>query len=53
MADRQPRDSNLSYHRLRPFAAFEMPSWRQIFEVGAWDEARVILPAGQSGQPVN
>jgi penicillin amidase len=43
----------VSHHRLRPFAAFEMPSWRQIIEVGAWDEARVVLPGGQSGHPLS
>lgn len=42
-----------SYHRLRPFEAWEIPSWRQLFDVGAWDQARVILPAGQSGHPMS
>lgn len=42
-----------SYHRLRPFAAWEIASWRQIFDVGAWDESRVVLPAGQSGHPLS
>ena len=41
----------VSYNRLRPFAAWEYPSWRQLFEVGNWDQDRVILPAGQSGHP--
>jgi penicillin amidase len=43
----------VSYHRLRPFSAWEIPSWRQIFEVGNWDEARVVLPGGQSGHPLS
>jgi penicillin amidase len=43
----------VSYHRLRPFAAWEIPSWRQLFDVGAWDEARVVLPGGQSGHPLS
>jgi penicillin amidase len=43
----------VSYHRLRPFAAYEIASWRQIFDVGAWDDARVILPGGQSGHPLS
>jgi penicillin amidase len=43
----------VSYNRLRPFAAWEHPSWRQIFEVGEWDQSRVILPGGQSGHPLS
>lgn len=43
----------VSHHRLRPFAAWEVPSWRQIFDVGAWDQARVVLPGGQSGHPLS
>ena len=43
----------ISWNRLTPFAAWEHPSWRQIFDVGQWDEARVILPAGQSGHPMS
>ncbi len=43
----------VSYHRLRPFAAWEVASWRQIFDVGAWDDARVVLPGGQSGHPLS
>lgn len=43
----------VSYHRLRPFEAYELPSWREIFDVGNWDEARVILPTGQSGHPLS
>jgi penicillin amidase len=42
-----------SYHRLRPFAAWEVPSWRQIVDVGRWDESRVVAPAGQSGHPLS
>ena len=43
----------VSWNRLRPFEAWEYPSWRQIFEVGQWDDARVSLPAGQSGHPMS
>jgi penicillin G amidase len=43
----------VSWNRLRPFAAWEHPSWRQLFEVGEWDRSRVILPAGQSGHPLS
>ena len=42
-----------SHHRLRPFAVWEIPSWRQLFDVGQWDESRVVLPAGQSGHPLS
>lgn len=42
-----------SYNRLAPFAVWEIPSWRQLFDVGQWDEARVVLPAGQSGHPLS
>jgi penicillin amidase len=40
-----------SYDRLNRFETWEHPSWRQLFEVGNWDESRVVLPAGQSGHP--
>jgi len=30
-----------------------VPSWRQLFDVGQWDDARVVLPAGQSGHPMS
>ena len=43
----------ISWNRATPFAAWEYPSWRQIFDVGQWDEARVTLPAGQSGHPMS
>jgi len=43
----------VSYNRLRPFAGWEVPSWRQLFDVGAWDDSRVVLPAGQSGHPLS
>lgn len=39
----------VSWNRLRPFEAWEYPSWRQVLDVGRWDESRVVLPAGQSG----
>ncbi len=38
----------VSWRRLRPFDAWEIPSWRQILDVGQWDDSRVILPTGQS-----
>jgi penicillin amidase len=40
-----------SFDRLNRFGTYEHPSWRQLFEIGNWDESRVILPAGQSGHP--
>jgi penicillin amidase len=43
----------ISWNRTGGFSAWEHPSWRQIFEVGHWDESRVILPAGQSGHPLS
>jgi penicillin amidase len=43
----------ISWNRVRPFEAWEHPSWRQLFEVGEWDEARVAMPAGQSGHPMS
>jgi penicillin amidase len=43
----------ISWNRLKPFAAWEYPSWRQIFDVGAWDQSRVVLPTGQSGHPLS
>lgn len=42
-----------SVHRLRPFGVWEYPSFRQVLDVGAWDEARFVLPAGQSGHPLS
>ena len=43
----------ISWNRMTPFTAWEHPSWRQIFDVGQWDDARVTLPAGQSGHPMS
>jgi penicillin amidase len=43
----------VSFDRLNRYAAWEYPSWRQLFEVGQWDESRVILPSGQSGHPLS
>ena len=43
----------ISWNRLRPFEAWEHPSWRQIFDVGEWDQSRVALPTGQSGHPMS
>jgi penicillin amidase len=43
----------ISWNRRRPFAAWEYPSWRQVFDVGQWDAARVVMPAGQSGHPLS
>jgi penicillin amidase len=42
-----------SYNRLAPFAVWEIPSYRQLFDVGQWDETRVVLPGGQSGHPLS
>jgi penicillin amidase len=43
----------ISWNRLEGFGAWEHPSWRQIFEVGNWDQSRVSMPAGQSGHPMS
>jgi penicillin amidase len=43
----------ISWNRLRPFAAWEYPSWRQILHAGQWDESRVSMPSGQSGHPLS
>lgn len=43
----------VSWNRLRPFAAWEYPSWRQVLHAGQWDESRVSLPSGQSGHPLS
>lgn len=43
----------ISWNRTTPFAAWEHPSWRQIVDVGQWDESRVAMPAGQSGHPMS
>ena len=43
----------VSFDRLNRFDAWEYPSWRQLFDVGQWDDSRVILPAGQSGHPLS
>ena len=32
---------------------YNAPSYRQIFDPGDWDSARIILPAGQSGHPAS
>ncbi|MCC7240673.1 MAG: penicillin acylase family protein [Acidobacteria bacterium] len=39
----------VSWNRLRPFAGWEAPSWRQVLDVGSWDRSQVVLPTGQSG----
>jgi len=39
----------VSWNRVRPFGAWEYPSWRQVLDVGRWDDSRVVLPTGQSG----
>jgi penicillin G amidase len=39
----------VSWNRARPFAAWEAPSWRQLIDVGEWDQSRAVLPAGQAG----
>lgn len=43
----------ISYMRLEGFGAWEHPSWRQVLDVGAWDNSKVVLPAGQSGHPMS
>jgi penicillin amidase len=42
-----------SWNRPERFKAYEYPSWRQLFDVGEWDESRVILASGQSGHPMS
>ena len=43
----------VSWNRPERFKAWEYPSWRQLFDVGEWDESRVILASGQSGHPMS
>jgi len=43
----------ISHRRLEGFAAWEHPAWRQVFDVGAWDNSKVVLPTGQSGNPLS
>lgn len=43
----------ISYNRPDRFKAWEYPSWRQLFDVGEWDQSRVILATGQSGHPLS
>ena len=43
----------VSWNRPDRFKAWEYPSWRQLFDVGEWDESRVILASGQSGHPLS
>lgn len=43
----------VSWNRLRPFQAWEYPSWRQILDVGDWDRSLVAHPSGQSGHPLS
>ncbi len=43
----------VSWNRLRPFQAWEYPSWRQVLDAGDWDQSRVAHPAGQSGHPMS
>ena len=39
----------VSWDRATPFRGWEIPSWRQLLDVGDWDQSRVVLPTGQSG----
>lgn len=43
----------ISSKRLDGFGAWEHPSWRQVLDVGGWDTSKVVLPAGQSGNPMS
>ena len=43
----------ISHRRLEGFKAWEHPSWRQVLDVGAWDNSQVVLPTGQSGNPLS
>lgn len=41
----------ISHKRLAGFGAWEHPSWRQVLDVGGWDNSLGVLPNGQSGHP--
>ena len=43
----------ISHRRLEGFRAWEHPSWRQVLDVGGWDNSKVVLPTGQSGHPLS
>jgi penicillin G amidase len=43
----------ISFRRLEGFRAWEHPSWRQVLDVGGWDNSKVVLPTGQSGHPLS
>ena len=43
----------ISYRRRAGFGAWELPSWRQVLDVGGWDNSKVVLPTGQSGHPLS
>ena len=43
----------ISHRRLDGFRAWEHPSWRQVLDVGGWDNSSVVLPTGQSGHPLS
>jgi len=43
----------ISHRRLDGFGAWELPSWRQVLDVGSWDSSKVVLPVGQSGHPMS
>ena len=43
----------VSHRRTAGFGAWEHPSWRQVLDVGAWDNSKGVLPAGQSGHTLS
>jgi penicillin amidase len=43
----------ISHRRLDGFGAWEFPSWRQVLDVGNWDNSKVVLPGGQAGHPMS
>lgn len=43
----------ISHRRLEGFKAWEYPSWRQVLDVGGWDNSKIVLPGGQSGHPLS
>jgi len=43
----------VSHRRLAGFKAWEYPAWRQVLDVGRWDDSKVIHPSGQSGHPLS
>ncbi len=43
----------LANNMLAPYAVKSGPSFRAIYDLADWDNSRIILPAGQSGNPLD